>query len=71
MNIYVVRYEDADVEYCSFYCNKRDAHKGRTEFRRRFKKFKSGSIEKVDVGRDKEGFINMFNKYAIKHRERA
>ena len=71
MNIYVVRYEDADVEYCSFYCNKRDAHKGRTEFRRRFKKFKSGSVHKINVGRKKEGFIKLFTKHGIKSRLRA
>ena len=70
MILYVVRYEDGDVEYCSFYKNQRDAHTGRTKFRRKFKKFKSGSVQRVDVGRGKECIINLFDKYAIKYRER-
>ena len=70
MILYVVRYEDGDVEYCSFYKNQRDAHTGRTKFRRKFKKFKSGSVQRVDVGRGKEGIVKLFDKYAIKYRER-
>ena len=70
MNVYIVRYEDADIEYCNFYCNQRDAYKGRAELRRKFKKFKSGSVEKINVGRKKEGFINLFHKYGIKSRLR-
>ena len=67
-NIYVVRYEDADLEFCSFYCNQLDATKGRTEFKRQFGKI--GSIEKKKVDYTKRGFINLFNRYSIKHRER-
>ena len=70
MNIYIVRYEDADVEYCSFYCNKREAYKVRAKLRKQFKKFKSGSVEKVNVGRKKDGFIKLFHKYGIKSRLR-
>ena len=67
-NIYVVRYEDADLEFCSFYCNQLDATKGRTEFKRQFGKI--GSIEKKKVDYTKRVFINLFNRYSIKHRER-
>ena len=67
MDIYVVRYEDGDVEFCSFYRNKREAMKGRTEFKRQFKKM--GSVEKIVVARNKDGFINLFDRYAIKHRD--
>ena len=67
MDLYIVRYEDGDVEFCSFYRNKRKAMKGRTEFKRKFKKM--GSVEKIVVARNKDGFINLFDRYAIKHRD--
>ena len=67
MDIYVVRYEDGDVEFCSFYRNKREAMKGRTQFKRQFKKM--GSVEKKTIERNKEGFLNLFERYAIKHKE--
>ena len=68
MDLYIVRYEDGDVEFCSFYRNKREAMKGRTHFKRQFKRM--GSIEKKTIERNKEGFLNLFNRYAIKHKER-
>ena len=37
MNVYMVRYEDGDIEFCAFYRNQREAMKGRTYFKRRFK----------------------------------
>ena len=70
MNVYVVRYEDAEIEYCSFYCNKREAYKGRAKRRKKFRKFKSGSVERINVGRKKDGFINLFHKYGIQSRLR-
>ena len=42
--------------------------KGRTEFKRQFKRM--GSIEKKTIERNKEGFLNLFERYAIKHKER-
>lgn len=66
MDIYIVRYEDGDVEFCSFFRNQREAMKGRTELKREYKKM--GSIEKKTIGRNKEGFLSLFNKYGIKHR---
>ena len=68
MYIYVVRYEDGDVEFCSLYANKKDAMKGRTKFKRKFGKI--GSVEKKKVDYTKRGFIDLFNRYSIKHRER-
>ena len=68
MDLYIVRYEDGDVEFCSFYRNQREAMKGRTEFKRQFKRM--GSIEKKTIERNKEGFLNLFERYAIKHKER-
>ena len=67
MIVYVVRYEDGDVEFCSFYRNKREAMKGRTEFKRQFKKM--GSVEKKTISRTKEGFLNLFTRYAVKSRK--
>ena len=67
MDLYIVRYEDGDVEFCSFYKNKREAMKGRTQFKRQFKKM--GSVEKKTIERNKEGFLNLFERYAIKHKE--
>ncbi len=66
MYIYVVRYEDGDIEFCSFFRNKKDAMKGRTKFKRKFGKM--GSVERQAIGRDKGGFIKLFDKYAIKSR---
>ena len=51
MIVYVVRYEDGDVEFCSFFRNKKEAMKGRTEFKRKFGKM--GSVERRVIGRDK------------------
>ena len=52
MIVYVVRYEDGDVEFCSFFRNKR--------------KFgKMGSVERRVIGRDKGGFIDLFHRFAI------
>ena len=68
MNIYVVRYEDGDVEFCSFFANKKEAMKGRTKFKRKFGKI--GSVQKRNIGRNKTGFIKLFNRYAIKHSNR-
>ena len=70
MNVYVVRYEDAEIEYCSFYCNKREAYNGRAKLRKKFRKFKSGSVERINIGRKKDGFINLFHKYGIQSRLR-
>ena len=67
LDFYIVRYEDGDVEFCSFYRNKREAMKGRTQFKRQFKKM--GSVEKKTIERNKEGFLNLFERYAIKHKE--
>ena len=67
-NVYVVRYEDGDMEFCSFYCNQAEAMKGRTEFKRQFGKV--GSVEKKSVIYTKKGFIDLFSKYAVKYRER-
>ena len=67
MDLYIVRYEDGDVEFCSFYRNKREAMKGRTQFKRQFKRM--GSVEKKTIERNKEGFLNLFERYAIKHKE--
>tara|TARA_R100001082_G_scaffold2212_1_gene1980 strand:- start:6477 stop:6692 length:216 start_codon:yes stop_codon:yes gene_type:complete len=67
LDFYIVRYEDGDVEFCSFYRNKRDAMKGRTEFKRQFKKM--GSVEKKTISRTKEGFLNLFTRYAVKSRK--
>ena len=64
MYIYVVRYEDGDVEFCSFFANKKEAMKGRTKFKRKFGKI--GSVERQDIGRNKTGFIKLFNRFAIK-----
>ena len=68
MNVYMVRYEDGDIEFCAFYRNQREAMKGRTQFKRKFKRM--GSVEKKTIARDKAGFINLFDRYAIKDRER-
>tara|TARA_R100001594_G_scaffold77470_1_gene112079 strand:+ start:795 stop:1010 length:216 start_codon:yes stop_codon:yes gene_type:complete len=67
LDFYIVRYEDGDVEFCSFYRNKREAMKGRTEFKRQFKKM--GSVEKKTISRTKEGFLNLFTRYAVKSRK--
>ena len=67
LDFYIVRYEDGDVEFCSFYRNKREAMKGRTEFKRQFKKM--GSVEKITISRTKEGFLNLFTRYAVKSRK--
>ena len=71
MVMYICRYEDADVEYCSFHPSRVKALKGRAGFRRRSKKWDSGSIEKIDIERSQAGFLEMFDKYALKYRERA
>tara|TARA_R100000664_G_C2686062_1_gene92047 strand:- start:42 stop:251 length:210 start_codon:yes stop_codon:yes gene_type:complete len=68
MNVYIVRYEDADVEICSFYCNQRDAMRGRTRFKRKFGVM--CSIEKKSIGRTKPDFINLVGKYNLEYRER-
>ena len=62
MIVYVVRYEDGDVEFCSFFRNKKEAMKGRTEFKREFGKM--GSVERRVIGRDKGGFIDLFHRFA-------
>ena len=67
LDFYIVRYEDGYVEFCSFYRNKREAMKGRTEFKRQFKKM--GSVEKKTISRTKEGFLNLFTRYAVKSRK--
>ena len=64
MIVYVVRYEDGDVEFCSFFRNKKDAMKGRTQFKRKFGKM--GSVERRLIGRDKGSFIDLFDRFAIK-----
>ena len=66
MIVYLVRYEDGDVEFCHFYRNKREAMRGRTQYKKQFKKM--GSVEKFSIGRDKGSFLNLFEKYAIKSR---
>ena len=63
MIVYVVRYEDGDVEFCSFFRNKKEEMKGRTEFKRKFGKM--GSVERRVIGRDKGGFIDLFHRFAI------
>ena len=63
MIVYVVRYEDGDVEFCSFFRNKKEAMKGRTEFKREFGKM--GSVERRVIGRDKGGVIDLFHRFAI------
>ena len=63
MIVYVVRYEDGDVEFCSFFRNKKEAMKGRTEFKREFGKM--GSVERRVIGRDKGSFIDLFDRFAI------
>ena len=63
MIVYVVRYEDGDVEFCSFFRNKKEAMKGRTQFKRKFGKM--GSVERKVIGRDKSGFIDLFQRFAI------
>ena len=68
-NVYIVRYEDGDIEFCSFYRNQAEAMKGRTGFKRQFGKV--GSIEKKSVTYTKKGFVDLFNQYAIKYRERS
>ena len=67
LDFYIVRYEDGDVEFCSFYRNKREAMKGRTEFKRQFKKMRC--VEKNTISRTKEGFLNLFTRYAVKSRK--
>ena len=67
LDFYIVSYEDGDVEFCSFYRNKREAMKGRTEFKRQFKKM--GRVEKKTISRTKEGFLNLFTRYAVKSRK--
>ena len=57
------------MEFCSFYCNQAEAMKGRTEFKRQFGK--EGSVEKKAVTYTKKGFVDLFKKYAVKHRERV
>ena len=64
MDLYIVRYEDGDVEFCSFFRNKKDAMKGRTQFKRKFGKM--GSVERRLIGRDKGSFIDLFDRFAIK-----
>lgn len=64
MIVYIVRYEDGDVEFCSFFRNKKEAMKGRTQFKREFGKM--GSVERKEIGRDKGSFIDLFNRFAIK-----
>ena len=71
MVMYVCRYDDADVEYCSFHPSRVKALKSRASFRRRCKKFDSGSIEKIDIERSQLGFLEMFDKYALKYVERS
>tara|TARA_R100000995_G_C3412388_1_gene89991 strand:+ start:372 stop:620 length:249 start_codon:yes stop_codon:yes gene_type:complete len=66
--IYVVRYEDSEVEYCSFFPSEQQAMKGRADFRRRYKK--TASIERVDIKNSKKYFLSLFNKYAIKEKSR-
>ncbi len=68
MNVYMVRYEDGDIEFCAFYRNQREAMKGRTYFKKKFKRI--GSVEKKTIARDKSGFIDLFNRHAVKYRER-
>ena len=63
MIVYIVRYEDGDVEFCSFFRNKKEAMKGRTQFKRKFGKM--GSVERKVIGRDKGGFIDLFQRFAI------
>tara|TARA_Y100000593_G_C4253052_1_gene308176 strand:+ start:87 stop:305 length:219 start_codon:yes stop_codon:yes gene_type:complete len=67
-NVYILRYEDGDIEFCAFYQNQRLAMKGRSEFKRQFGKV--GSVERKSVPYSKKGFIDLFNKYAVKYRQR-
>tara|TARA_R100001594_G_scaffold58231_4_gene92222 strand:+ start:1000 stop:1230 length:231 start_codon:yes stop_codon:yes gene_type:complete len=66
--IYIVRYEDLELEYCAFYNNVRNANKGKTTFKREFEK--CASIEKIEVPYSKKGFIDIINKYGIKYRKK-
>ena len=63
----MVRYEDGEIEFCAFYRNQREAMKGRTYFKRKFKRI--GSVEKKTIERNQERFLNLFERYAIKHKE--
>ena len=63
----MVRYEDGEIEFCAFYRNQREAMKGRTYFKRKFKRI--GSVEKKTISRTKEGFLNLFTRYAVKSRK--
>tara|TARA_R100001230_G_C5636289_1_gene143083 strand:+ start:348 stop:620 length:273 start_codon:yes stop_codon:yes gene_type:complete len=65
--IYVVRYEDSDVEFCSFYQNRQDATKGLNAYKRQFGKV--GSLEKKKVKVGKKGFLGLYNKFAIQTKQ--
>ena len=45
--IYICRYEDGDVEFCTFHTNKEDARKSRTSFKRQFGV--TGSLERKKI----------------------
>jgi len=66
--IYICRYEDGDVEFCTFHTNQADARKSRTSFKRKFGVV--GSVELQKVSYTKKGFIDLFNRYGIKYRQR-
>ena len=67
-SVYMVRYEDLELKYCTFFANKQDAEKGKSYFKRNFERI--ASIEKVDVPYSKKGFIDFVNQYSVKYRNK-
>ena len=69
MNVYVVRYDDNENKSVTFHTNYKDAHKRRTEQKNMFKlgnkNLDQVAIKKVEIGRNKIDFLELFNDYGI------
>ena len=68
MNVYVVRYDCDENKTVTFHPHFKDAKKRRTEVKNLFgldRRSKDVTIDKVEIGRNKIDFLDLFNDYGI------
>ena len=69
MTIYIVRYDCDESKTVTFHPNIVDARKRRAEVKNLFglgnKNLKDVAIDKVEIGRNKKDFLDLFNDYGI------
>ena len=60
------RYEDGDVEFCTFHTKKIDANKSQRSFKQKLGV--EGSVEMKKIAYTKKGYIDLLDRYAIKYK---